>query len=114
MGKTFAVGLVALLILSSAGESRSANIAPFLTSPSQQISDPSGMHPLEAGPSLTTPETPNRKLGPRIKSLIDRHAALRERGARVPQSDAQDRIRVMLQTREGSQVDAAGILSRNG
>ena len=114
MRKTFTLGFIALIMLLIPVESWSAHIAPFLTARPQETLDQSGMQPAEALSPSGIPDAAHPKLGPGIKNLIERSAALRKRGKRIPQSDAQHRIRVMLQMKEGAQLDKAGIVSRNG
>jgi YVTN family beta-propeller protein len=114
VGKTCRVGWMALLLLLIAGELPAARIAPFLTAPSRQIAAPSSVQTAGTGASALIPEIQNRKLDPGLRALIGQRAALRKGGPRAPQTEAQDRINVMLQTREGGEPDRAGILSRNG
>jgi subtilisin family serine protease len=106
--------LIALPSLLIPGESTGANLAPFLTGQPHGIAAPSAPLPSEAISPPTIPEAVHPKLDPRIQSLIKQDAALRKRGKRLPQADPQNRIRVMLQFKEGLPPDMTGILSRNG
>jgi subtilisin family serine protease len=114
MKRTFIPGLTVLLLLLIPGESPGVNLAPFLTDRPQKIASPSAPQPTEMRSPFGIPETIHPKLGPRIKNLIKQNTALKKQGQRLPQADAQNRIRVMLQIKEGMQPDVGGIISRNG
>ncbi|MBN1382070.1 MAG: S8 family serine peptidase [Deltaproteobacteria bacterium] len=92
----------------------SINIASFLSAQAKKIADQSNMQSAEEPSTLSIPEKLNRKLGPRLKYLIEQNAALQKSGKRIPQADTQNKIKLMLQIKEGSRFNRTGIIAQNG